>query len=110
MTNFRLFQTERACRRPFEFNENGREFSKRVGNIVEKGEIAHFEQFLLFPVFSKDLYSRQIKTRVCIHQPFLSHILQICPHIAAFECNTISVAFTYKILENRTKNVLENVW
>ena len=33
----------------FKFNENGLKFSKRVENIVEKGEIARYEQFLLFP-------------------------------------------------------------
>ena len=33
----------------FKFDENGRKLSKRVEKIVEKGEIAHYEQFLLFP-------------------------------------------------------------
>ena len=33
----------------FKFNENGRKFAKRVENTVEKGEIARYEQFLLFP-------------------------------------------------------------
>ena len=33
----------------FKFDENGRKFSKWVENIVGKGEIAHIEQFLLFP-------------------------------------------------------------
>ena len=32
----------------FKFDEN-RKFSKRVENTVGKGEIAHYEQFLLFP-------------------------------------------------------------
>ena len=31
------------------FDENNRKFSKRVENTVGKGEIAHYEQFLLFP-------------------------------------------------------------
>ena len=31
------------------FNENGRKFSKWVENTVGKGEIARYEQFLLFP-------------------------------------------------------------
>ena len=31
-----------------EFEENGEEFAKRVENTVAKGEIAHYEQFLLF--------------------------------------------------------------
>ena len=34
----------------FKFDENGRKFSKRVENTVGKGEIAHYEQFLLFPL------------------------------------------------------------
>ena len=33
----------------FRFDESGRKFSKRVENTVGKGEIAHYEQFLLFP-------------------------------------------------------------
>ena len=33
----------------FKFDENGRQLSKRVENTVGKGEIAHYEQFLLFP-------------------------------------------------------------
>ena len=47
MTNFRLFQTERVCN--FKFDENSRKLSKWVENTVGKGEIAHNEQFLLFP-------------------------------------------------------------
>ena len=34
----------------FKFYENGRKFSRRVENTVEKGEIARNEQFLLFPL------------------------------------------------------------
>ena len=30
------------------FDENGRKFSKRVENTVDKGEISRYEQFLLF--------------------------------------------------------------
>ena len=33
----------------FKFDENGRMFSKWVENTVGKGEIARYEQFLLFP-------------------------------------------------------------
>ena len=50
----------------FKFDENARKFSKRVENIVGKGEIARNEQFLLFPVFSKDLRCRHVKTRACL--------------------------------------------
>ena len=45
-TNFRLFQTERVCN--FKFDENGRKLPKWVENTVGKGEIARYEQFLLF--------------------------------------------------------------
>ena len=33
----------------FKFDKNGRKLSKQVENAVEKGEIARYEQFLLFP-------------------------------------------------------------
>ena len=33
------------------FNENGRKLNKRVENTGEKGEIACYEQFLLFPQY-----------------------------------------------------------
>ena len=46
MTNFRPSQTADSN---FEFDENGRNFQKRVENTLKKGEISHYEQFLLFP-------------------------------------------------------------
>ena len=33
----------------FKFDENSKKFSKPVENILGKGEIARYEQFLLFP-------------------------------------------------------------
>ena len=33
----------------FKFDENGRKFSEWVESTVGKGEIARYEQFLLFP-------------------------------------------------------------
>ena len=33
----------------FKFDENGRKLTKQVENTVGKGEIACYEQFLLFP-------------------------------------------------------------
>ena len=42
-------------------------FLKHVENTVGKSEIAPYEQFLLFLVFSKDLYWKQVKTRaICL--------------------------------------------
>ena len=45
MTNFRLFQIERVC----SLDKNGGKFSKLLENTVGKGEIACYEQFLVFP-------------------------------------------------------------
>ena len=48
VTNFRLFQIERVCRRQFLIKMKKRS-SKWLENTEGKGEIAHQEQFLLFP-------------------------------------------------------------
>ena len=37
----------------FKDDENGRQFSKWIENTVGKGEIARYEQFLLFPQCSQ---------------------------------------------------------
>ena len=51
----------------FKFDESRGIFSKRVENTVGKGEIAYYQQFLLFPVFSKDLFCRHVKpTWACL--------------------------------------------
>ena len=47
-TYFRPFQTKGHWRN-FKFDKNGRKFSKWVENTAGKGEIARYEQFLLFP-------------------------------------------------------------
>ena len=49
VTNFRLLQTEEFADDNFKFHENERKQSKQVENAVGKGEIARYEQFLLFP-------------------------------------------------------------
>ena len=47
----------------FKFDEIGRKFFKRAENTVGKGEIARYEQFLLFPqCFQK---TRTADTRAC---------------------------------------------
>ena len=47
----------------FKFDGNGRKFSKRVENTVEKGEIARYEQFLLFPhCFQKTCTADMLKS------------------------------------------------
>ena len=48
-TNFRLSKLKEFADDNFKFDKNGRKFSKRVENTEGKGEIARYEQFLLFP-------------------------------------------------------------
>ena len=51
----------------FKFDKNGRKLSKQVENTVRKGEIARYEQFLLFPqCFSKGLFPRGVKRCHCV--------------------------------------------
>ena len=46
----------------FKFDENSRKFSKRLENTVGKGEIARYEQFLLFPqCFQKACFPGALK-------------------------------------------------
>ena len=49
----------------FEFDENGRKFSKWVEDTVGKGQIACYEQFLLFPWCFQNT-CRHVKTRACL--------------------------------------------
>ena len=53
MGKFRLLQSERVCRRQFQI----------VENTVEKGEIAHYKQFLLFHSVFKKLVLQTSKTQ-----------------------------------------------
>ena len=43
-----------------------KEVFKWVENTVGKGEIARYEQFLLFSQCFLDLYCRHVKTRACL--------------------------------------------
>ena len=58
----------------FKFDENGRKLSKRVENTVGKGEIARYEQFLLFPqCFQKACFpgaSKGVIVWEWVNQPF----------------------------------------
>ena len=56
--NDKLVQTEIVADVEFKFDENGRNLYDEVENMVGKEKIARHKQFLLFPVFSKDLYCR----------------------------------------------------
>ena len=50
----------------FKFHENGRNLYKQVENTVEKGEIARYEQFLLFSqCFQKACFPGRQKVSLC---------------------------------------------
>ena len=56
MTKFRHCQTKEFADDNFKFGESREKFSKGTENTVGKGEIARYEQFLLFPLcFQKTL-------------------------------------------------------
>ena len=63
-TNFRLFQIQKKfAEYNFKVDENGRKIFKRIENTVGKGEIARYEQFLLFPqCFQKTFTADTSKT------------------------------------------------
>ena len=46
----------------FKFDENGRKFFKQLENTVGKGQIARYEQFLLFPQCFQKFYKWVEKT------------------------------------------------
>ena len=76
----------------FKFDENGRKLSKRVENTVGKGEIARFEQFLLFPqCFQKACFPGASKgvivwewvNLICprIDQGHIVLLVSVCPSV-----------------------------
>ena len=48
------------------FDENHEKFSKWVENTVGKGEIAHYEQFLLFPQCFQKIYTANFSFSHCV--------------------------------------------
>ena len=64
MKNFRL---KEFADDNFKFDENGRKLSKQEENTVGKGEIARYEQFLLFPqCFKKACFPEASKRCHCV--------------------------------------------
>ena len=87
-TNFRLVQTERVCRRQFQIWRKWQKVIKTVENTVGKGEIACYEQFLLFPqCFQKACFPGASKG-VVVWELVNSHIsVVVC---SFFEFGTVS--------------------
>ena len=62
----------------FKFDENGRKLSKQVEDTVGKGEIALYEQFLLFPQCFKRLVSQGCqKVPLCGNGLIIYHLSAI---------------------------------
>ena len=60
----------------FKYDENGRKLSKQVENTVRKGEIARYEQFLLYPqCFQKPCFPGSSKG-VIVWERVKSHLDQ----------------------------------
>ena len=62
-TNVRLTQPEEFVEDDFKFDENGKVLHQGREHS-ENGEIARYEQFLLFPVFSREFFCRHLKTTI----------------------------------------------
>ena len=89
-TNFRQKMKEFADDN-LKFDENGRKFYKRVENTVGKGEIARYEQFLLFPqCFQKTSKNQGLfgkVLRVIVNYTFRSFIIvtHLIPAMLTFD-------------------------
>ena len=57
MTKFNSYKLKESADDNFKFDENGRKFLKWVENTVGEGEIAYYEQFILFPQCFRKTYT-----------------------------------------------------
>ena len=91
----------------FKFDENSRKFSKRVENTVGKGEIVHYEQFLIFPqCFQKTCFpgaSKGVIVWEWVNTCFQHHIIVLwSSHYRVF-----SIAFSlFRVIVN----ALSSMW
>ena len=81
----------------FRFNENGRKLSKRVENTVGKGEIARYEQFLLFP---------QCFQKACFPGKSKGVIVWEWVKLKAFVEDKINIAEKVISLSDRVENIV----
>ena len=76
-TNFRLFHTERVCRRQFQIWQKWQKVLQMGWKHCGKRRNCSLRAISSFPtVFLKDLYCRHLKTRVCLGKG-LTHILDL---------------------------------
>ena len=106
-TNFRLFQNEEFADNNFKFDKNGRKLSKQVENTVGKGEIARYEQFLLFPqCFQKASFPEASKSVIVWEwvKPLPNNKFLNMTKLKAFADNKLIVAKITISLCDRAKN------
>ena len=60
------FELKQSSDDNFKFDENSRKFPERVENIVGKGEIARYEQFLLYPQCFQKVYFQGVSKDVIV--------------------------------------------
>ena len=91
-TNFKLFQTEKVCRRQFQkYDESGKTLSKLVENTVEKGEIAHYELFLLFPQYFQKACFPLASKGVVVWEWVKLHVLVFMMPFKAFKLSDTTI-------------------
>ena len=85
----------------FKFDENGRKLSKRVENTVGKGEIARYEQFLLFPqCFQKACFPEASKG--VIVWEWVNQMTKYWLTLHNLSCFATWVFFLHSLLHNDT--------
>ena len=78
------FKLKEFADKNVEFVENGRKFSKRVGNIVGKGEIARYEQFSLPSVFKTLALQTRKNQEACLGKGCTKHDSEGKPRIRIY--------------------------
>ena len=67
LQNFRRVQIQSICRQQNNFDSKSKFLLERVENIVEKGENAGYQHFLLFPqCFQKLSFQEMLKVGICV--------------------------------------------
>ena len=72
----------------FEFDENGRKFSKRLHNTVGKGEIARYQQFLIFLQCFQNSCTKDTRKQVLVWERINSFLFFMQPiqTLCTFRC------------------------
>ena len=90
----------------FKFEEIGRKLSKQVENIVGKGEIARYEQFLLFPqCFQNACFPGASKGVIVLE--WVNSLPNNLTKLEAFADDKIKVVKMIFFVSDRVENIVE---